>query len=158
MNNSLIWLVLFLLVTVIAVLLIPRRQLIQLLPFGITAGFLLTLALLLLTVPILNLWVFDTLPASSMLGVPLSLPLASVPVAMLFAYYVPEMRETGRLIIWITGFSVASTFVQGLSESAGIIRFLNWDLLAALLLTFSKFALLAAFVLKYGAVPEEQKH
>lgn len=158
MNNSLIWLVLFLLVSVIAVLLIPRKQLIQLLPFGITAGFLLTLALLLLAVPLLGIWVFDNLPANSMLGVPLSLPLASVPVAMLFAYYVPEMRKTGRLIIWITGFSVVSTIVQGLSESAGIIRFLNWDLLASLLLTLSKFALLAAFVLKYGAVPEEQKH
>ncbi len=156
MNNSSIWLVWFLLFAVIALLVIPRRYLVRLLPFGITAGFLLTLAILLLAVPLLNLWAFDTLPADSVLGIPLSLPLVAIPVMMLFAYFIPDMQRNGRLIIWITAFSVVSTLVQGLSQSAGIIRFVSWDLLAALLLTFSKFALLSAFVIRYGAIPEQQ--
>lgn len=158
MNNSLIWLVWFLLFSVIAVLVIPRRQLVRLLPFGITAGFILSFAILLLAVPLLNLWAFDTVPADSMLGIPLSLPLAAIPLTMLFAYYIFEMQRNGKLIIWVTAFTVGSTLVQGISQNAGIIRFVSWDLLAALLLTFSKFALLAAFVLRYGAIPEEQEN
>lgn len=155
MNNSLIWLVWFFLFTTIALVLIPRRKLFALLPFGFVAGFMLTLALLLLIVPILNLWVFDTIPANSLIGVPLTLPIASIPVIILFAYYLPKMQAEHRTIIWITGFAVFTTMVQGLSVSSGIMRFLQWDLLATLLLTFSGYFLLAVFVLKYGAVPDE---
>ena len=155
MNNSLIWLVWFFLFTIIAIVLIPRRQLFALLPFGIIAGFVLTLALLLLLVPILNLWAFDTVPANSLIGVPLTLPVASIPVMMLFAHYLPKMQAQQRTIIWITGFAVFTTLVQGLSVSSGIMRLVQWDLLATLLLTFSGYFILAVFVLKYGAVPDE---
>jgi len=154
LNNSLIWLVWFFLFTIIALLLIPRRRLLELLPFGLVAGFLLTLGILLLMVPLLNLWTFDTVPANSMIGVPLTLPLASIPVMMLFANYLPRMHQSQRTVLWVAGFSAFTTLIQGLSVSSGIMGFQQWDLLATLLLTFSGYSLLALFVLKYGAVPE----
>lgn len=155
MNNSSVWWILFFLLAIVAWLRIPRKYLIKLLPFGIIGGFLLTLAILLLAVPILGLWAFDTIPAGSLIGVPLSLPLAFVPVMMLFAYYLPKMHRENRVLVWISGFTVLTTLLQGLSVSSGIMRFVRWDLMATLMLSFSGYFLLAAFVLKYGAVPEE---
>lgn len=155
MNNNLIWFVWFLLISIVAFLLVPRKQLFRLLPIGIIAGYIMTLAILLLNVPLLNLWAFDSVPANSMFGVPLSLPLAFVPVMMLFAHYVHQMSSNNMLVVWITAFAVVTTLIQGLSVSAGIIRFLRWDLLASLLLSFSVFSLLALFVQKYGVLAED---
>lgn len=156
MNNSLIWLVWFFLFAIVAVLVIPRKNIMQLLPFGITAGFVLSLAILLLNVPLLKLWVFDTIPANSILGVPLTLPLVFIPVIMLFVYYIPHMKSGNLLIPWITAFAAFTTLVQGLSVSAGIMHFLQWDLLATLLLTFSIYFFLAFFILKYGNISQKQ--
>jgi hypothetical protein len=155
LDNILIWLVWFLLISIVAFLLIPRRKLVQLLPFGIVAGFLLPLALLLLIVPLLNLWSFNTTAASSLIGIPLSLPLALIPAMMIFAYYVPRMEANNMLTVFIAAFTVITTLIQGLSVSAGIMRFLRWDLLASFLLTFSIYTLLALFILKYGVLSEE---
>ena len=157
MDNSLIWLMFFLLISIIALLLIPRRQLYVLLPFSFVTGFIMTLTLLLLNVPLLRLWAFDGIPASSLLGIPLSLPLAFIPVMMLFAYYIPEADSKNLLIVWITVFSVLTTVIQGLSISAGIMRYIRWDLLATLLLTFSGYSLIALFILKYGALAQQGK-
>lgn len=74
MDKNFIWFVWFILMTLVAYLLIPRRQFLRLLPLGIVAGFLLVLAIFLLNVPLLGIWAFDTIP-NSVVGVPLSLPL-----------------------------------------------------------------------------------
>lgn len=155
MDKNFIWFVWFILMTLVAYLLIPRRQFLRLLPLGIVAGFLLVLAIFLLNVPLLGIWAFDTIP-NSVVGVPLSLPLVWIPITMLFAYYVPKFKSRDMLTILISGFAAGTTLVQGLSVNAGIMRFVHWDLLATLLLSFSLFSLFALFLLKYDVVMEKE--
>lgn len=157
MDKSFFWSVLLVLMIIVAYLVIPRRQFFRLLPFGIVSGFMVVLALLLFTVPLTGIWVFDIVPQTSILGVPLSLPLVWIPITMVFAYYTPKFDSRNMLMAWICIFTATITLLQGLINSAGIMRFVRWDLTATLLLTFAYFTFLALFVLKYGMVPEHQK-
>lgn len=149
MEKNYVWLAWLILMTIIAFMLIPRRQFFRLLPFGVVAGFLLSLAILLLNVPLLGIWAFDTIPSNSVLGVPLTLPLVWIPVTMLFAFYTPRYHSRKLLLAWISLFAAVTTLIHGLAEGAGIVRFVRWDLLATLLLTFGLFSLIALFILRY---------
>ena len=159
MDKSLFWFFLFLLISIVAYLIIPRKQLYRLLPFGIVAGFILAMALLLFTVSWIELWQFSNASTASLLGIPLFLAFAWVPATMIFAHYVPVLHERRLLIFWIMLFTFGTTMVQSLLLTADFMRFLRWDLLASMLGTFSIHTILALFVLKYDiSLPENREN
>jgi len=157
LEKSLIWFTLFALITIVSLLVIPRKQFFKLLPFGIVAGFLLAMAILLFAVPWFGLWKFNYLLTTSVLGIPLFIALAWAPAVMIFSYYVPKFNEKNMLLFWILIFSTGTTLLVGLFANAGFIRFINWDLLATFLLAFAVHGILALFVLNYEVVPREEE-
>ncbi|NLK00129.1 MAG: hypothetical protein GX318_02680 [Clostridia bacterium] len=155
MEKSFIWLTAFTLISIVSVIMVPQKRYIKLLPFGIFAGFLLSMAVMLLAVPWIRLWEFNHISSFSVYGIPLFLALTLLPTTVIFAHYAPKFHNEEKLLFWVLIFTTATTFAQGLLQQAGFVVFINWNLLAAMMLSFAIYSFLALFIINYEVAPPE---
>lgn len=135
--QNLVWVEFFILVSIMMLVLVPRERIVQLLPFGLVAGFVVAFIIQVLAVSILQLWSFNHLSFISFRGIPIFVVLAWIPSTIIFAHLVISSNTTIILYILPFGFALISTIVEYLFVHFGYRTYLRWNVLATFLLALA---------------------
>ncbi len=113
--KSLFWIEIFLFLSIMMVIFVPRPRIIRLLPYGLVAGFGLSLTLVYLLGPVAGLWRFNYPGPLSIAGIPVFASLAWTPVEIVFAHWLYRSKYQWKYYAFWAGISLFSaSFTQGL--------------------------------------------
>ncbi len=110
-------------------LLMPRERIRRLLPFGIVFGAGLGVVLIAVMQELLGYWEFRQIDFLTARGIPLSIAFTWLPVEVLFAHYLVELRRPeSRFLLWFI-IGAAVVIFQHLFILNGMLIFRDWTLL-----------------------------
>jgi len=153
--RSMVWIDLFLIASIVMLIAVPRRRIIQLLPFGVVGGFILALVIQFIAVPWLHLWRFDILGVASVHGIPVFLALAWLPATIIFAHFLPAMRSLVSLIAYILAFAAGASLLEFGFVYFGYRSFIHWNIYLTFLLGAALHSSLAYYFLTVEHAREE---
>lgn len=145
MLNSLVWFYLFLGLTIILFLLVPKDEIIKLLPFGLITGFGLAFILQYFAVNIFRWWKFNY-AFLEILHTPLGVSFSWIPAVMIFAYFWPLADSKVGHLIYVIIFSLGTTIVEYSFVLLGYREYINWNLYLTFFLAFGVHLLLAFYL------------
>ncbi len=124
MEFSLIWIYFFLSLLVGMFLLVPKKEIINLLPFGLIGGFIVALVVQYLAINIFSWWKFNA-ALISWANIPLGILAAWVPPVIIFGYYFPRIKFNWGLV---AAFVVGATVIEYLFVATGYRDYINWNI------------------------------
>ena len=143
--TSLVWFYLFAVLTIILFLLVPKDEIINLLPFGLLAGFVLALLLQYFAIHVFKWWKFNY-ALIKVFNAPLGVSLSWVPAVMIFAYFWPlAISKLGKLI-YVFIFAFGTTIVEYSFVLLGYRKYINWNVGLTFILAFGIHLLLASYL------------
>ncbi|MBM7557906.1 CBO0543 family protein [Halanaerobacter jeridensis] len=145
MSISLIWIYLFAGLTILLFLIVPRKQVMKLLPFGFIAGFGLAFILQYFAVNIFRWWKFNY-ALVDVLNAPVGVSLSWVPAVMIFAYFWQEADSKLKQLIYIIIFSLGTTIVEYSFVILDYRQYINWNVYLTFILAFIIHSILAAYL------------
>ena len=131
MFGYLYWVVFAAVAWTVALLLVPKERIIQLLPIGLAAGFVLSFLIQLVGATWLGLWVFNN-PLLPIAGIPLLLPVAYIAEVIIFAHMLP-VSTWGR-VFYMLIFALGNALIVYFTVSLGQQEFIYWGFMRTLLL------------------------
>jgi hypothetical protein len=145
--QSLIWILLFLFLTVVMLVLVPRQRIWELFAFGVVGGFLLALVIQYLAVLRFNWWSFNFLQFASWRGIPLFVAAMWFPSVIIFAHFLKEMKSTTTIFLYILAFGAVTTATEYALVYLGYRQYGNWNVLMTFALAVGIHSLLAGYLL-----------
>lgn len=145
MKTSLVWFYLFIGLTVLLFLLVPRDRILRLLLFGLIAGFGLAFILQYGAVNIFRWWKFNY-ALIEIYGAPLGVSLSWIPAVIIFAYFWPLAVSRLGQLIYLIFFAVGTTIVEYSFVIFGYREYINWNVLLTFCLAFIVHLLLAFYL------------
>ena len=157
MATSLAWVNFFLLAAVAMLILVPRRAIMKLLPFGIVGGFILALLIQIVAVSYLRVWRFNFVGSLAYQGVPvfgIDMDALDDCVRLLVADYTIDY---GRFF-YIAAYAVATVALEWTLVWAGYRVYLRyWNLLYTTLLALILHYILGWYLLAVRPANDECK-
>ncbi|MGI6358197.1 MAG: hypothetical protein ACOX2K_05850 [Bacillota bacterium] len=148
MANSLVWVLLFILAAIAMLVLVPRRDVIKLLPFGVVGGFLLALAVQWVAIHLLRIWRFNFTQFASYRGIPLFLALSWVPATIIFGYWLRQIRSNTGRFFFIAAFALGTVLLEWAFVLTGYRTYLRyWNVFYTAILALVLHYLLAWYLL-----------
>ncbi|HEX3015601.1 MAG TPA: hypothetical protein VHQ46_04395 [Desulfobacteria bacterium] len=146
------WWVFAIAVWVVTGVLVQGERVRSLFNIGLVGGFLLSLVINLLGVPVFHFWRFgpDILP---FMGIPLALPIAWTAEVILYINYLPEHKLS--IALYTAAFVAVSTIIDYFFVQFGMRAFINWNLLATFILGLISHGLILGYY--YITYPEARK-
>lgn len=158
MATSLAWVNFFLLAAVAMLILVPRRAIMKLLPFGIVGGFILALLIQIVAVSYLRVWRFNFVGSLAYQGVPVFLALTWMPLMIVFGYWLLTIRSTTGRFFYIAAYAVATVALEWTLVWAGYRVYLRyWNLLYTTLLALILHYILGWYLLAVRPANDECK-
>ncbi len=118
-------------------LLVPRGGIRRLLPYGVVFGAGLGLVFIVVMQSLLGYWEFRDIDFLTVRGVPLLLAFTWLPLEILFAYYLVELRRpAAKILLWIA-VGAAVTAIQHLFVLNSMLVFRDWTLLDSFFLALA---------------------
>lgn len=134
-------------------LLVPRTEIINLVPFGLLAGFVLAFVLQYLAVNVFRWWKFKY-AFIEVFNTPLGVSLSWIPAVMIFAYFWPlAISKLGKLI-YVFIFALGTTIVEYSFVLLGYRKYINWHVGLTFILALIIHLLLASYLYLTGAEDE----
>jgi len=144
---SVIWIVYFLLAAIAMLVLVPQREIVRLLPFGIVGGAVIASIVQTIGVWYLRLWRFNHTQMLAYRGIPVFLVLSWLPLMIIFAYWLLSLRTgTGRFF-YIAAYALATVGIEYLLLRTGFMVHRSWSILRTALLALGLHYILAWYLL-----------
>ncbi len=154
---SLFWIIYFLLAAIVMLSLVPQRNIVRLLPFGIVGGAAVAAIIQIIAVWYLRLWRFNFTDLAAYRGIPIFLVLSWLPLMIIFANWLLTLPAgTGRFF-YITGFALASVGIEYILLRTRFMVHMNWSIVRTSLLALALHFLLAWYLLAVRPGVEETK-
>ena len=129
-------------------MLVPRRDVVRLLPFGIVGGFLLALAVQWVAVSLLRIWRFNYTEFASYAGIPLFLALSWMPTMIIFGHWLQQIRSNTGRFFFIAAFAVGTVLLEWAFVFTGYRDYLRyWNVFYTAILALAIHYLLAWYLL-----------
>jgi hypothetical protein len=145
--QNLVWVEFFILLSILMLVLVPQKTIIKLLPFGITAGFMMAFIIQLIAVPVLHLWRFNYISFATYKGIPLFIAMAWIPSIIIFAYYITVSNKPIQWYLISVGFALISTIVEYLFVYYGYRFHIQWNIAATFILALTIHTSLALYLI-----------
>ncbi len=129
---SFVWIYLFLFLFFGMLLIVPLKNVLKLIPFGLIGGFVVAVVVNISGTE-LGLWQFNT-GLLFIRGVPLGILLSWIPPVVVFAYLINNSNEVVIIISYIFLFALFTAILTHLSVIIGYRDYLNWDVVFDFLL------------------------
>ena len=123
MEFGLVWVYFFLALLVGMFFLVPKEEIINLLPFGIVGGFIVAIVIQHLAINIFDWWKFNT-AFIAWANIPLGILAAWVPPVIIFGYYFPRIKFNWSLVL---AFAVGATVIEYLFVLTDYRDYINWN-------------------------------
>ncbi len=144
--KSLVYPVFFMMLTIIMLVMVPRRRIVDLLPFGLIGGLGIALLVQSAAILYLGLWQWKYTEPFGWRGLPLFISAAWIPVEIIFAHYIHETPKEMTLP-YVLGFAGAATAVDWWFVRGGYQVPIRWSVFSTFVLGLVIHALLALYVL-----------
>lgn len=145
MAASLVWFYLFAIVSLILFLLVPREEILNLLPFGLVGGFVVALILQYFAVNVFRWWEFNY-AWIEIFNTPLWVSLSWIPPVIIFAYFWSITNSIWGKLIYVFSFALITTIAEYISVLIGYRKYLNWNVYLTLVLAFVIHFLLGSYL------------
>ncbi len=144
--RSMVYPTFFILLVLINLVLVPRKRIIELLPFGLVAGMGLALLIQIMAVWYLGLWRWRYLEPLGWRGLPLFIAAAWIPAEVIFAHYV-EASPSQTTPLYVIGFAAIATLVEWWFVRGGYHVPIHWNLVYTFALGLAVHTLLSLYLL-----------
>ncbi|MGE5654535.1 MAG: hypothetical protein ACM3ZQ_09815 [Bacillota bacterium] len=144
--KTMVYPVFFILLTLIMLVLVPRRRIVGLLPFGLIAGAGVALVVQTTAIWYLGLWRWRYLEPFGWRGLPLFISATWIPAEIIFAHYIEETPKE-LTVLYILGFAGIATGVEWWFVRGGYQVPIHWSLLYTFILGVVIHTLLSLYVL-----------
>ncbi|MGM0370114.1 MAG: hypothetical protein ACQEP9_06830 [Bacillota bacterium] len=145
MATSLVWFYLFVAFSLILFLLVPREEILNLLPFGLVGGFVVALILQYFAVNVFRWWKFNY-GWVEIFNTPLGVSLSWIPPVIIFAYFWSITNSIWGKLIYIFSFALITTIGEYIFVITEYRRYLNWNVYLTLVLAFVIHLLLGSYL------------
>lgn len=144
---SLLWIIYFLLAAIAMLILVPQRDIVRLLPFGLVGGFGIAAIVQMIAVWYMRLWRFNYTELASYRGIPIFIALSWMPLTIIFGRWLLAIRSgTGRFF-YIAAFALATVGLEWGLLLAGYLVHRNWNIFYTAILALVLHYLLAWYLL-----------
>lgn len=144
--KAMVYPVFFIILTLAALIFVPRKRIVELLPFGLVAGAGVALAVQVIGIWYLSLWRWRFIEPFGWRGLPLFISASWVPAEIIFAHYIEETPKEMTLL-YILGFAGIATAVEWWFIRGGFHVPIRWNLLYTFILGLVIHSLLSLYVL-----------
>lgn len=144
---SLVWIIYFLLAAIAMLILVPQRDIVRLLPFGLVGGFGIAAIVQMIAVWYMRLWRFNHTALAAYRGIPIFLALSWLPLTIIFGSWLLAIRTgTGRFF-FIAAFALATVGLEWGLLRTGYMVHRRWSIFNTAILALVLHYLLAWYLL-----------
>lgn len=144
--TRLIWIVFFVVMTLLMFVLVPRKKIVSLLPFGLIGGCALAFIIQWIAVPSLGLWRFRPGALFVFRNIPFGLILAWGPATIIFGAYFEYARSFAARLLYIHIFAGIITLINYGFRQSGYLFHLRWSLVGDFLLAAAVYSVLSVYL------------
>ena len=127
-SSSLFWVMLFVLISLIAVFTVPKPRIVITLPFALLSGFVLSFGMMYLYVNVFHWWKFNYTGTFSVAGVPLLSSLSWTPAVIIYTHFLSRLKKKWQFYGYILGASVATAFSVQILVIMNYVEFIKWNI------------------------------
>lgn len=154
---SLMWIIYFLLAAIAMLVLVPQRDIVRLLPFGLVGGFGIAAIVQMVAVWYLRLWRFNYTDIAAYRGIPIFLALSWMPLTIIFGSWLLSIRTGTSRFFYIAAFALASVGLEWVLLRTGYLVHRNWGIFGTAGLALMIHYLLAWYLLSVRPRAGERK-
>jgi hypothetical protein len=154
---SMIWILYFLLAAITMLVLVPQRQIVRLLPFGIVGGAVIAAVIQAIAVWYLRLWRFNHTQLAAYQGIPIFLVLSWLPLTIVFGNWLLSLHSGTARFFYIAAFAIATVGIEYILLRTGFMVHRNWSILRTAVLAVGLHYLLAWYLLAVRPRDEDRK-
>ncbi len=156
LGGSLFWIILFILLSLVTIIAVPRSKILKILPFSLVSGFILSFVLMYLYVNIFRWWEFNYPGVISLAGVPLFASLSWTPAVIIYSHFLSWPKGKWLFYGYIAGAALATAlFVQWL-VLVNYVEFIRWNFFYTIVMALVLFSVLNYYLAKVNLLKGEE--